>query len=188
MKIAGHVGESLSNTMISYRSSFQNYRDDKMTPATPNLRTLVGFGLSSFSLPKLRFLRVLHIENSSLINFGSTISGCIHLRYLSMRRCCASTLPSSIGQFLYLQTIDLRDTDLESVVPYSIWGIPTLRHVYLRRGFSVPKNCPPKELQSLYLVIPDVDVKYFESENMVVFLGQMTQLTSLFLYMTSMPP
>ena len=126
MKIAGHVGESLSNTMISYRSSFQNYRDDKMTPATPNLRTLVGFGLSSFSLPKLRFLRVLHIENSSLINFGSTISGCIHLRYLSMRRCCASTLPSSIGQFLYLQTLDLRDTDLESVVTILYMGHPYL--------------------------------------------------------------
>ena len=120
MKIAGHVGESLSNTMISYRSSFQNYRDDKMTPATPNLRTLVGFGLSSFSLPKLRFLRVLHVEESRLINFGSAISGCVHLRYLKLRGCTYVTLPSSIGQFLYLQTIDLRNTLLKSVVPNSV--------------------------------------------------------------------
>ncbi|RLN40283.1 putative disease resistance protein [Panicum miliaceum] len=159
---SGHVGESSSNTMISYRSSFQNYRDGKMNPATPNLRTLVGFGLSSFSLPKLRFLRVLHVEKSSLINFGSAISGCIHLRYLRLRWCEHVTLPSSIGQFLYLQTIDLRDTRLESV-PNSIWDIPTLRHVYLERGFSAPKNCPPKELQSLHLDIPDEEVNCFET-------------------------
>ncbi|RLN17447.1 putative disease resistance protein [Panicum miliaceum] len=83
---SGHVGESSSSTMISYRSSFQNHRDGTiMTLATtPNLRTLVGFRLSSFSLPnKLRFLRVLHVKNSRPINLGSAISGCIHLRYIS---------------------------------------------------------------------------------------------------------
>ncbi|RLN43207.1 putative disease resistance protein [Panicum miliaceum] len=184
---SGHVGEFSSNTMISYRSSFQNYRDGKMTQATPHLRTLVGFGLSSFSLPKLRFLRVLHVENSSLINFGSTISGCIHLRYLMLRWCERVTLPSSIGQLLYLQTIDLTETELESVVPNSIWDIPTLRHVCLERGFSAPKNCPPKELQSLHLDIPDEDVNCFESEYMVAFLSQMTRLTTLYLSVVPMP-
>jgi len=35
--------------------------------------------------------------------------------------------------------------------------------------------------------IPHEDVKYFESENMVVFLGQMTQLTTLYLGMRCIP-
>ncbi|RLN41368.1 putative disease resistance protein [Panicum miliaceum] len=196
-QVARHVGESSSNTMISYRSSFQNYRDGKMNPATPNLRTLVGFGLSSFSLPKLRFLRVLHVENSRLINFGRAINGCIHLRYLRLKNCGRVTLPSSISQFLYLQTIDLRDTNraletkLKSVAaPNSIWDIPTLRHVYLERGlFSAPKNCPPKELQSLRLDIPtNEDVKNFKSESMLAFLRQMTQLTTIYLDMIPMYP
>ncbi|CAN6300640.1 unnamed protein product [Urochloa humidicola] len=179
-KSSGHVGESSSSAMISYRSSFQNqnYSQGNIFPATPNLRTLTGFDLS-ISVPKLRFLRVVHIENSSLINFCRSINGCIHLRYLRLKSCEHVTLPSSTGQFLYLQTIDLRDTELESALPTSLWDIPTLRHVYLTRGFSAPRNCPQKELQSLYLDVADEDTKYFETEDMVAFLGQMTKLTTL---------
>ncbi|CAL4923038.1 unnamed protein product [Urochloa decumbens] len=185
---AGYVGESSSNIMVSYRSSFQNYCDGgNLTTATPNIRTLAGFSLPSFPLPKLRFLRVLHIEESSLINFCRAISGCIHLRYLRLHRCEHVTLPSSIGQFLYLQTIDLRGTKLESALPTSVWDIPTLRHVYLRRGFSAPRNRPQKELQSLYLDVADEDTKYFETEDMVAFLGQMTKLTTLYLDVTPLP-
>ncbi|CAL4914771.1 unnamed protein product [Urochloa decumbens] len=180
-KSAVHIGESSSNAMISYRSSFQKYSHGDMFPETPNLRTLAGFNLSSFSVPKLRFLRVLHVENSSLINFCRAICGCIHLRYLRLNRCEHVTLPSSIGQFLYLQTIDLRGTKLESALPTSVWDIPTLRHVYLKRGFSAPRNHPQKELQSLYLDVADEDTKYFETEDMVAFLGQMTKLTTLYL-------
>lgn len=134
MKIAGHVGESSSNTMLCYRSSFQNYRDDNMLAANPNLRTLVSFELPSVSLPKLKFLRVIHVEGSRVTNFCSAISGCIHLRYLALRRCRHVTLPSSIGQFIYLQTIDLMDTILGSAAPSSLWDIPTLRNVYLSRA------------------------------------------------------
>ncbi|RCV44455.1 hypothetical protein SETIT_9G375200v2 [Setaria italica] len=180
----GHVGESSSNTMVSYRSSFQNFCDGNMFTATPNLRTLFGFELPPFSRPKLRFLRVLYVEESILINFGRVISGCIHLRYLGLRRCQQATLPSSIGQFLYLQTIDLRETSLESArIPNSLWDIPTLRHVYLgKASFSAPRNCPQKELQSLHLSLPyKGNSKFFRSGYIWAFLGQMTQLTSLVL-------
>ncbi|XP_034570914.1 putative disease resistance protein At1g50180 [Setaria viridis] len=185
----GHVGESSSNTMVSYRSSFQNFCDGNMFTATPNLRTLFGFELSSFSLPKLRFLRVLHVEKSILINFGRVISGCIHLRYLGLRGCQQATLPSSIGQLLYLQTIDLRETSLESAIPNSLWDIPTLRHVYLHSTlFSAPRNCPQKELQSLHLHLPyEGNSKLLRRGYMVAFLGQMTQLTTLVLSAESMP-
>ncbi|CAN6306361.1 unnamed protein product [Urochloa humidicola] len=184
---AGHVGESSSNSMVSYRSSIRNYRDGNMIPATLNLRTLVGFDVSSFSLPKLRFLRVLHVEKSNLINFSSAIGGCIHLRYLSLKECEQVTLPSSFGQFLYLQTIRVRRSRLESAVPNSIWDIPTLRHVHLERGFSAPMNRPQKELQYLHLSVPDEDSKYFQSEYMVAFFGQMTQLTTLYLEAEAIP-
>ncbi|XP_072146964.1 putative disease resistance protein At1g50180 [Setaria viridis] len=181
----GHVGESSSNTMVSYRSSFQNFCDGNMFTATPNLRTLFGFELSSFSLPKLRFLRVLHVEKSILIDFGRVISGCIHLRYLGLRWCQQATLPSSIGQLLYLQTIDLRFTSLESAIPNSLWDIPTLRHVFLYNTlFSAPRNCPQKELQSLHLRAPQ---KRWCGGYMVAFLAQTTQLTSLVLFAESMP-
>ncbi|CAN6312457.1 unnamed protein product [Urochloa humidicola] len=187
-KSSGHVGESSSSAMISYRCSFQNqnYSQGNMFPATPNLRTLIGFDIS-ISIPKLRFLRVVHIEDSSLINFCRAINGCIHLRYLRLNTCEHVTLPSSTGQFLYLQTIDLRDTELESALPTSLWDIPTLRHVYLTRGFSALRNRPQKELQSLYLEFADEDTKYFETEDMVAFLGQMTKLTTLYLDVIPLP-
>ena len=145
-KIAGHV-------VLSYRSSLRNYYEDDMFEAAPNLRTLIGFDLPSFSLPKLRYLRVLHVEKSRVMNLSRAISGCIHLRCLRLIECDGVTLPSSLGQLLYLQTIDMRKTVLESEVPKSIWAIPALRHVCLgqdcRIGSSPPRNGPPKELQVL---------------------------------------
>jgi len=109
-KIAGHA-------VLSYRSSLQNYYEDNMFEAAPNLRTLIGFDLPSFSLPKLRYLRVLYVEKSKVVNLSQAISGCIHLRCLRLIGCGRVTLPSSLGQLLYLQTIDLRNTKLESEVP-----------------------------------------------------------------------
>ena len=79
-KIAGHV-------VLSYRSSLQNCYEDDMFEAAPNLRTLIGFDLPSFSLPKLRYLRVLHVEKSRVMNLSRAISGCIHLRCLRLIGC-----------------------------------------------------------------------------------------------------
>ena len=64
--------------MVSYRSSFQSYHDSNISPATPSLRTLVGFELSSSSLPKLRFLRVLRLEKSNLLNFNIEMPTHVH--------------------------------------------------------------------------------------------------------------
>ncbi|EMS48030.1 Disease resistance protein RPP13 [Triticum urartu] len=130
-KTAGQAGaSSSSDNLISYRFSFQTL-SDRILPAVPNVRSLLGFELESVSLPKLRFLRVLCIEDSTLKDFSSVIGGCIHLRLLRLTDCDSVTLPSSIGKLLYLQTIDLRGTILMSVVPNSLWEIPTLRHIYL---------------------------------------------------------
>ena len=70
----------------------------------------------------------------------------------------------------------------------SIWAIPALRHVYLdqgcRIGSSPPRNGPPKELQFLHI---DAEVNDCFQGGMVAFWGQMTQLTTLWLYAFNMP-
>nr|UBY07345.1 NBS-LRR disease resistance protein [Dasypyrum villosum] len=178
-KTAGQGGPSSSNTMISYRSSVQNLNGDLICheSISNSARTLVVFRVPSVSLSKLKLLRVLHVEDSSLENFSRIIGGCIYLRYLRFRRCKGVTLPSSIGQLLYLETIDLKYTQMDSVVPKSLWDIPTLRHVYLGNEFSPPRSLRHKELQTFELYLPRAETKY-RRHNMVIFLGQMNQLTT----------
>ncbi|XP_037458859.1 putative disease resistance protein At1g50180 [Triticum dicoccoides] len=180
------ASSSSSDNLISYRFSFQT-SSYQILPATPNVRSLLGFKLSSVSLPKLRFLRVLCIEDSALNDFSTVIGGCIHLRLLRLRNCHGAALPSSIGKLLYLQTIDLKHTQLESVVPNSLWDIPTLRHVYLDNGFSPPPparsvRLQPKELQSFVLHLYPVGTD-FRCHDMMIFLGQLNQLTTVSLSM-----
>ncbi|XP_044958391.1 putative disease resistance protein At1g50180 [Hordeum vulgare subsp. vulgare] len=186
-KTTGQTGASSAEIMIPHRSCFQTL-SGQIVPATPKVRTVLGFGLSSASLPKLRFLRVLHIENSSLKDLYMIIDGCIHLRCLRLRKCKHVKLPSSIGNLLYLQTIDLRGTTFNSVVPYSLWDIPTLRHVYLSDEFSPP---PPtmrvhqqqqKEIRTFELILTSVGTK-FRYRDMAIYLGQMKQLTTFSLIM-----
>lgn len=178
-KTAGLGASSSSNTMISYRSSFQNLHGDLIChESIPNsARTLVVFRIPSVFLSnQLKLLRVLHVEDSSLENFSRIIGGCIYLRYIRFRRCKGVTLPSSIGQLLYLETIDLKCTQMNSVVPKSLWNIPTLRHVYLGNEFSPPRSLRHKELQTFELYLTRAETKY--RHNMVIFLGQMNQLTT----------
>ncbi|VAI94213.1 unnamed protein product [Triticum turgidum subsp. durum] len=189
-KPAGQAGASSSSSdnLISYRFSFQTL-SDQILPVKPNIRSLLGFELESVSLPKLRFLRVLCIENSTLKDFSSVIAGCIHLRLLRLANCGRVVLPSSIGKLLYLQTIELRNSalDSQSQVQNSLWDIPTLRHVYLGNAFFSP---PPlarsvrlqnNELQTFeYIGEAGTDLR---CHDMVIFLGQMNQLTTFALRM-----
>ncbi|KAM3405156.1 hypothetical protein ACQJBY_007943 [Aegilops geniculata] len=179
-KTAGQGGPSSSNTMISYRSSVQNLNGNLICheSISNSARTLVVFRIPLVSLSnQLKLLRVLHMEDSSLENFSKIIGGCIYLRYLRLRRCKGVTLPSSIGQLLYLETIDLKCTQMDSVVPKSLWDIPTLRHVYLGNEFSPPRSLRHKELQTFELYLTRAETKY-RRHNMVIFLGQMNQLTT----------
>uniref|UniRef100_A0A8R7V9K0 NB-ARC domain-containing protein n=1 Tax=Triticum urartu TaxID=4572 RepID=A0A8R7V9K0_TRIUA len=193
-KTAGQAGvSSSSDNLVSYRFSFQTL-SDQILPATPNVRSLLGFKLSSVSLPKLRFLRVLCIENSTLKDLSSVIGGCIHLRLLRLRYCEGVALPSSIGKLLYLQTIELKNRALDSQVPNSLWDIPTLRHVYISsvRKFSPPPparsvRLQPKELQSFVLALANAGAD-FCCHDMMILLGQMNQLTTFSLSMNSNIP
>ncbi|KQK16590.1 hypothetical protein BRADI_1g29427v3 [Brachypodium distachyon] len=190
-KTTGQAGASSLDKLVSYRSCFQNLSDD-ISPGTPNVRTLVCFKLSSVSLPKLRFLRVLCIKDSRLEGFSRVIVGCIHLRYLGLLNCEGVMLPSSIGQLLYLQTIDLTLTRLNSVVPNSLWDIPSLRHAFLGGNlFSPPpparslRRQQQNKLQTFHLYRTPVGTNWYH--DMVIFVGQMKQLTGLCIYLGPMP-
>ncbi|XP_048543394.1 probable disease resistance protein At1g58602 [Triticum urartu] len=191
-KTAGQAGaSSSSDNLISYRFSFQTL-SDQLLPVAPNVRSLLGFELESVSLPKLRFLRVLCIENSTLKDFSSVIGGCIHLRLLRLRYCEGVALPSSIGKLLYLQTMELWNRPLHPQVPNSLCDIPTLRHVYLRNGFSPPPparsvRLQPKELQSFVLHLHPVGTD-FRCHDMMIFLGQLNQLKTFSLSMLPYMP
>uniref|UniRef100_A0A0E0RB88 Disease resistance R13L4/SHOC-2-like LRR domain-containing protein n=1 Tax=Oryza rufipogon TaxID=4529 RepID=A0A0E0RB88_ORYRU len=137
--------------MTFYRNSFHHFFDDKILQATAYKRTILGFSVPSMFLLKLKFLRVLHVENSTINNFSMAISECIHLRHLILRNCVSVRLPPSIGKLLYLQTIDLRRTILESIVPESLWNIASLKHVYLSGGFYPTRNGKQKELRTFHL-------------------------------------
>lgn len=182
--------------MASYRSSYQ-YFSARTLQATPNLRALIGFHLEVPFLPKLGFLRTLHIEDS-YINYdyySKEIGECIHLRCLRLKRCAYEALLSSLGKLLYLQTIDIRGARhatrrgirnaltrrgaRNAVIPSSVWEIPSLRHVYLDGHFSLPsRGAQQKELQTLWLDVSSRSSKY-RNLDMASFLGQMTQLTTL---------
>ncbi|KAF7105487.1 hypothetical protein CFC21_106294 [Triticum aestivum] len=189
-KTAGHAYTPSSDNIISYRYQFQTLSGDILT-TTPNARSLLGFD-ATVSLPELRFLRVLCIEESKLQDFSSLIGGCIHLRLLRLKNCGPITLPSSIGNLLYLQTIDVRDTPLLGHVPKSLWGISTLRHVYLHGAWFSPP--PPtssvrrqqKELQTIDLNLGNV-ITNFHNHDMVVFFSQMNQLTNFSLSKNHIP-
>nr|UBY07030.1 NBS-LRR disease resistance protein [Dasypyrum villosum] len=150
-KTAGQNGASSSSSdnLMYYCFSFQTL-SGQILPVAPNVRSLLGFELESVSLPKLRFLRVLCIEDSTLKDFSSVIGGCIHIRLL--------------------------------------------RHFYLTSGtkFSPP---PParsvrlqsKELQSFVLHHRPFGTD-FRCHDMMIFLGQLNQLTTLSLTMDANMP
>ncbi|VAI63403.1 unnamed protein product [Triticum turgidum subsp. durum] len=147
----GQVGASPSHTLMSCRSSFQNSSERNLhTP--PNLRALLGFGLSSVFFPELRFLRVLHVENSRIENFSNVIGGCIHLRKLTMRKCGDIMIPS-IGKLLYLQTINLSETYPRTTkISGSLWDIPTLRYVRVPSRVPLPRSVQiPLNLRELHI-------------------------------------
>ncbi|KAM0866207.1 hypothetical protein ACQ4PT_042777 [Festuca glaucescens] len=203
-KTSGHVSYNLfAYSVFLYSSITETAKEaNSLAPlfgfkgpnlkAPPILRSLIVFQIPQISFPILRFLRVLHIEDSRIRDFSSAIGGCIHLRCLRLINCEDVTIPSSIGKLLYLQTIDMTGTN--SVVPKSMWDIPSLRHVYLSGWFSPPRVVQPNELRTLSLdlsgwVSPPrgIDANA-RNLRMVTFLGQLTQLTTLsFATRASMP-
>ncbi|PVH62434.1 hypothetical protein PAHAL_3G292200 [Panicum hallii] len=130
--------DDVSDGIFAYRFSLLEFFDDRICISTPNVRSMLGFGLPSVTLGTLRFLRTLYMSDSNLEKISKVIGRLIHLRFIGLKWCKSVVLPSSTGQLLNLQSIDLTGTDIPCV-PKSLWDIPTLRHVVIPK---VETNVP----------------------------------------------
>ncbi|KAL3507748.1 hypothetical protein ACH5RR_033130 [Cinchona calisaya] len=84
---------------------------------------------------KFKYLRVLKLEAYEFKGYKLPrgIKNLIHLRFLSLKGSKFDKLPSSIGQFQYLQTLDIRAESSNMggiVVPNVLWKLKRLRHLY----------------------------------------------------------
>jgi len=100
------------------------------------IRSLTVFGKwrPFFISDKMRFLRVLDLQNTSgLCNHHlEHIGKLLHLRYLSLRGCRGIYhLPDSVGSMRQLQTLDIRSTWI-AMLPKTIVKLKQLQ--YLRVG------------------------------------------------------
>ena len=104
-----------------------------------------------------KLLRVLKLENMiRKVKLSRDIGSLIHLRFLSLRDSYITRLPSSIGNLLCLQTLDLRFHGY-AVIPNVIWKMDQLRHLYLPLEYSISGNdklrlAPLRNLQTLQFV------------------------------------
>ncbi|KAM1189816.1 hypothetical protein ACFX2J_025446 [Malus domestica] len=104
-----------------------------------------------------KLLRVLKLENMKrVVELSRDIGSLIHLRFLSLFNSDIRRLPSSIGNLLCLQTLDLRLYG-STVIPNVIWKMDQLRHLYLPLNYSISDNdklrlAPLRNLQTLQYV------------------------------------
>uniref|UniRef100_A0A0E0REY3 Rx N-terminal domain-containing protein n=1 Tax=Oryza rufipogon TaxID=4529 RepID=A0A0E0REY3_ORYRU len=115
-------------------------RDEKLENINLSLiRSLTVFGECPASLitPEMRMLRVLDLEdmanlkNEDLKHIGKLR----HLRYLGLRGTDISKLPSSLQNLLYLETLDIQDTQVTQL-PDGIAKLEKLRYLLAGVNFS----------------------------------------------------
>ncbi|XP_028072187.1 probable disease resistance protein At1g58602 [Camellia sinensis] len=91
-------------------------------------------------LKGLTLLTVLDLERIILpggrMKFPRAIGKLIYLRYFSIRHSEIGSLPSSIGNLGFLQTLDLRGRG-SLRIPNVLWRLKNLRHLYLPRRIKL---------------------------------------------------
>ncbi|XP_045086564.1 probable disease resistance protein RXW24L [Aegilops tauschii subsp. strangulata] len=127
----------------------------------PKLRTLLGDfaedsitevahakrGLRKSRLEFLRhskFLRVVDLHGVKLGTLPDSIGDMIHLRYLGLRSCCLMDLPPSVAKLLNLETLDITDNQVQSIVD-EFWKIKKLKHV-LAEKLTLPLSAASMDL------------------------------------------
>uniref|UniRef100_A0A0A8Z170 NB-ARC domain-containing protein n=1 Tax=Arundo donax TaxID=35708 RepID=A0A0A8Z170_ARUDO len=100
-----------------------------------HVRSLTVFGewRSFFISSKMRFLRVLDLEDTSELrnHHLNQIGELLHLKYLSIRRCFyISQLPNCLGNLRHLQTLDATCTDI-SKLPSTVTKVLKLQRLHV---------------------------------------------------------
>ncbi|CAL9056579.1 disease resistance protein RPM1-like [Musa acuminata AAA Group] len=102
------------------------------------LRSLFMFGIfdslhiSERMLKNLRLLRVLDLENASLVELPGEVGNLFHLRYFSVRGTRLEKLPVSLKNLCNLQILDIRRTQLRKL-SFEIKRLKNLRHLEMRQ-------------------------------------------------------
>ncbi|KAL5994549.1 hypothetical protein ACLOJK_024602 [Asimina triloba] len=110
----------------------------------------------------IKFLRVLDLERSGVVNLPNEIGSLIHLRYLSLRSTRIAALPESVQRLQNLQTLDACGSRVERV-PNSLINVVKLRHLlldvtgtrYLKMPRGISSLC---NLQTLSRALVDDDL------------------------------
>ncbi|OEL25531.1 Disease resistance protein RPM1 [Dichanthelium oligosanthes] len=97
-----------------------------------HVRTLTSFVQATLVPPlsEFRVLRVLNLEGCQGFseNHLKEINNLFHLKYLSLRRTWVSNLPPQIGDLQTLETLDIRDTNIEEL-PGTITRLEQLKYI-----------------------------------------------------------
>ncbi|CAL5377060.1 unnamed protein product [Camellia sinensis] len=92
-------------------------------------------------LKGFKLLRILDADSMKIKTEEGKLPGDIgnlfHLRYLNINDSCIKSVPSSIGNLRFLQTLDLRKLlhfrsfETSTSIPNVLWRLEQLRHLYL---------------------------------------------------------
>ncbi|XP_031257432.1 putative disease resistance RPP13-like protein 1 [Pistacia vera] len=103
-----------------------------------------------YLLPKLKKLRVLSLEKSTITYLPDSIGGLMHLRYLNFSYTMIKSLPESTSQLLNLQTLLLKGCSRLVNLPFNMRYLINLYHLDIS-GHNSLKEMPSrmKELKNL---------------------------------------
>lgn len=106
-------------------------------------------------LKESRFLRVINLQGIEIgEELPAAISTAAQLQYLGVTACSLKSIPPAIGELKHLQTLDVRDTNVQEL-PTPFWKIKTLRHVF-GSALMLPKRVGSlRYLQTLGIIQPD---------------------------------
>ena len=110
----------------------------------------------------------------------------IHLKYFRFLGPGKTRFPWSIGRLINLETLDLRD-NLDLDIPFSIWKLHQLRHLYLGVDTILRMSIRDQRCFSSHLGIDkmtNLQMLYVEQHGWVVRRGlpKLTQLRKLYIY------
>lgn len=120
--------------MNTLKTSFQNLRSLLIQKENGIRRILFSF--PSMIWQKFKLLRFLNIENFEIHGgkLPKDMRKLIHLRFLSLEGSTFEELPNTIGNFQFMQILDLRVAKIIPrgiMVPNVLWKLKELRHLYL---------------------------------------------------------
>ncbi|KAL6658745.1 hypothetical protein ACP70R_002785 [Stipagrostis hirtigluma subsp. patula] len=142
---ADHTSASEKDRRLSLQNGKTDHGKPREAMDMKHVRSLVVFPAAASLMPALesfRVLRVLDLEDCDLPQGYNLkyLKNLLHLRYLSLHGCKdVGEIPEEIGNLQFLQTLDLRYTDIE-ILPSSIVQLKQLMFLKMDLLSELPKG------------------------------------------------